>query len=325
MKLPHRRQFLHLTAGAAALPAVSRVARAQTYPTRPVRIIVGFAAGGPTDFHARLMGQWLSERLGQQFVVENRTGAGGTLGAEAVVRAPADGYTLHLTVIPDAINATLYDKLNFNIVRDLAPVGGIIRGPQILLLHPALAIKTLPEFIAHIQSSPGSLIASGGIGTPGHLVGELFKRAAGLEMVHVPYRGEAPALTDVISGHVQVMFSSLAPSFELIKTGKLRAIAVTTATRLPTLSDVPTVDETISGFEMSSWAGMSAPRGTPREIIDKLNSELNEGLASQVIMARYSDLGYTTFAVSPAQFGKFVGDETEKWGKVIRTANIKPE
>jgi tripartite-type tricarboxylate transporter receptor subunit TctC len=317
--------LLRLAAGAAALPALSRIAIAQGYPTRPVRIVVGFAAGGPADFHARLMGQWLSERLRQQFVVENRTGAGGNLGAEAVVRAPADGYTLHLTVIPDAINATLYEKLNFNIVRDLAPVGGIVRGPQILLLHPSLAIKTLPEFIAYIKSNPGSLVASGGIGTPGHLVGELFKRVAGLHMVHVPYRGEALALTDMISGHVQIMFGSLAPSFELIKTGKLRAIAVTTATRLATLSDVPTIDQTISGFEMSSWGGMSAPRGTPPEIIDKLNVELNEGLANPGIKARYTDLGYMTFASSPAQFGKFVADETEKWGKVIRAANIKAE
>ncbi len=320
-----RRQFLRLGAASAALPVVSRVARAQTYPTRPVRIIVGFAAGGPTDFHARLMGQWLSQRLGQQFVVENRTGAGGTLGAEAVAHAPADGYTLHLTTIADAINATLYERLSFNIVHDLAPLGGIVRGPQILSLHPSLAIKTLPEFIAYFKSKPASLIASGGAGTPGHLVGELFKRAAGLQMVHVQYRGEAPALTDVISGHVQVIFASLAPSFELIKAGRLRAIAVTSAMRLPALPDVPAIGETIAGFEMNGWAGMSAPRGTPPEVIDQLNLELNEGLANHGVKARYADLGYTTFAVSPAQFGKFVAEDTEKWAAVIHAANIKPE
>jgi tripartite-type tricarboxylate transporter receptor subunit TctC len=277
VKLPHRRQFLHLAAGAAALPALPHIAKAQAYPTRPVRIIAGFAAGGPTDFHARFMGQWLSEKLGKQFIVENRTGAGGNIGTEAAVRAPADGYTLHLTVIPDAINATLYEKLNFNVVRDLAPVGGIVRGPQILLLHPSLAIKTLPELIAYVKSRPGSLIASGGTGTPGHLAGELFKRAAGLEMVHVPYRGEAPAYTDVISGHLQIMFASSSTSVELVKTGKLRAIAVTTAQRVSSLPDVPTTAETIAGFELSSWAGMSAPKATPLEIINKLNAALNEG------------------------------------------------
>jgi len=232
-----------------------------------VRIIVGFAAGGPTDFHARFMGQWLSARLGQQFVVENRTGAGGSLGAEAAARASPDGYTLHLTTIVDVIDATLYEKLNFNIVRDLAPIGGIIRGPQILLLHPSLAIKTLPEFIAYFKSKPASLMASGGVGSPGHLIGELFKRAADLQMVHVPYnRGESPALTDIISGHVQVRFASMASSIELVRAGKLRAVAVTTATRLPILPDVPTIGETISGFEMSSSAGMTAPRALRKKL-----------------------------------------------------------
>lgn len=324
MKL-QRRQFLHLAAGSGVFAAASQRAWAQAYPARPVRIVVGFAAGGPTDFHARLMGQWLSTQLGQQFIVENRTGAGGTLGAEAAVRALADGYTLHLTTIADAINATLYEKLSFNIVRDLAPVGGIVQGSQILLLHPSLPIKTLPEFIAYIHGKPGSLIASGGIGTPGHLVGALFQRTVNLQMLHVPYRGESPALTDMISGHVQIMFASLAPSVPLIRAGTLNAVAVTTATRVPSLPDIPTINETIPGFEMVSWAGMSAPRDTPQEIIGKLNEALNQGLASPDITARYRDLGNVVSPGSPAQFGKFVADDTEKWAKVIRAANIKPE
>jgi tripartite-type tricarboxylate transporter receptor subunit TctC len=271
------------------------------------------------------MGQWLSEKLGQQFIVENRTGAGGNIGTEAAVRAPPDGYTLHVTAIPDAINATLYEKLNFNIVRDLAPVGGISRGFQILLLHPSLAIKTLPELITYVKSRPGSPIASGGTGTPGHLTGELFKRTAGLEMVHVPYRGEALAYTDMISGHLQIMFASASTSIELVKTGKLSAIAVTTAERVSSLPDVSTMAETISGFELINWAGMSAPKGTPPEIINKLNAALNEGLANPKIKSRCAEVGSIVFPTSPAEFGKFVADETEKLGKVIRAAGIKAE
>jgi len=325
MKLP-RRQFLHLAAGAATLPAVSRIARAQAYPSRPVRIIAGFPAGGSVDYHARLIAQLLSERLGQQFVVENRPGAGGNLGTEAVVRAAPDGYTLLLTAIPDAVNATLYDKLNFNFVRDIAPVAGIIRGPQILVLYPALAPQTVPEFIAAVKANPGKFnMASGGIGAAGHLAGELLQITAGLNMQHVPYRGEGPALTDMIGGQVQTMFTSAAPSIELIRTGKLRAIAVTTATRLPALPNVPTIGETLPGYEVSTWAGVGAPKGTPIEIIDKLNREINAGLASPAIKAKYADLGYTMFITSPAEFGKFIAADTEKWAKVIRAANIRPE
>jgi tripartite-type tricarboxylate transporter receptor subunit TctC len=326
MKLPHRRQFLHLAAGAAALPATSRFAWSQAYPSRPVRIVAGFPPGGSVDFHARLIGQLLSERLGQQFVVENRPGAGGNLGTEAVVRAAPDGYTLLLTAIPDAINATLYDKLNFNFIRDIAPVAGIIRGPQILVLHPALAPRTVPEFIAAAKANPGRFnMASAGIGTPGHLASELLQIVAGLNVQHVPYRGEGPALTDMIGGQVQSMFSSAAPVIELIRTGKLRAIAVTTATRLSALPDVPSISETISGYEVSTWAGVGAPRGTPAEIITKLNREINAGLAGAAIQAKYADLGYTMFITSPADFGSFIAEDTAKWAKVIRAANIKPE
>ncbi len=322
----HRRQFLQFGAATIAAGTGSRVSWAQAYPTRPVRIVAGFPAGGSVDFHARLIGQLLSERLGQQFIVENRPGAGGTLGTETVVRAAPDGYTLLLTAIPDAINATLYDKLNFNFVRDIATVAGIIRGPQILVVHPAFAPRTVSEFIATIKVNPGKFnMASPGIGTPGHLAGELFKIIAGLHMQHVPYRGEGPALTDLVGGQVQAMFTSAAPSIELIRTGKLRAIAVTTAMRLAALPDVPTIGESIPGYEMSTWAGVGAPRGTPTEVIDKLNRAINAGLGSSAIQEKYADLGYTTFISSPADFGRFVAEDTEKWAKVIRAANIKPE
>jgi tripartite-type tricarboxylate transporter receptor subunit TctC len=325
MRLP-RRNFLRFAAGAAALPALSRLAFAQAYPSRPVRIVAGFPPGGAVDFHARLIGQLLSERLGQQFVVENRPGAGGNLGTEAVVRAAPDGYTLLLTAIPDSINATLYDKLNFNFLRDIAPVAGIIRGPQIFVLNPALSARTVPEFIAAAKANPGKLnMASAGLGTPGHLAGELLKIVAGIDIQLVPYRGEGPALTDMIGGQVQSMFSSAAPAIPLIRTGKLRAIAVTTATRLPALSDVPSIGETIPGYEVSTWAGVGAPRGTPAEIVAKLNREINAGLASPAIQAKYADLGYTMFMTSPAEFGSFIAEDTAKWAKVIRTANIKAE
>jgi tripartite-type tricarboxylate transporter receptor subunit TctC len=325
MRLP-RRHFLRFAAGAAALPAVSRFAFAQAYPSRPVRIVAGFPPGGSVDFHARLIGQLLSERLGQQFVVENRPGAGGNLGTEAVVRAAPDGYTLLLTAIPDSINATLYDKLNFNFLRDIAPVAGIIRGPQIFVLNPALSARTVPEFIAAAKANPGKLnMASAGLGTPGHLAGELLKIVAGIDIQLVPYRGEGPALTDMIGGQVQSMFSSAAPVIPLIRTGKLRAIAVTTATRLPALPDVPSISETIPGYEVSTWAGVGAPRGTPAEIVAKLNREINAGLASPAIQAKYADLGYTMFITSPVEFGSFIAEDTAKWAKVIRTANIKAE
>jgi tripartite-type tricarboxylate transporter receptor subunit TctC len=325
VKLP-RRQFLHLAVGAAALPFVPRIARAQAYPTRPVRIIAGYPAGGAVDFHARLMGQWLSERLGQPFVVENRPGAGGNIGTEIVVRAPADGYTLLLCAAPDAINATLYDKLNFNFIRDIAPIAGIVRGPQFMVLHPSLAITSIPDFIAYAKANPAKLnMASAGIGTPGHVAGELFKLMAGVNMQHVPYRGEGPALSDMINGQVQVMFVSVAPSMQLIRAGKLRALAVSTATRLAALPDVSTIGETVPGYEASGWAGMGAPRGTALDIIEKLNGEINAGLASPGVRTRYADLGYTVFATSPADFGRFIVEDTEKWSRVIRAANIKPE
>ena len=276
MKLP-RRQFLHLAAGAAALPAVSRFAWAQTYPSRPVRIIVGFAAGGPNDILARLIGQWLSERLGQPFVIENRPGAGSNIATEAVVRAPPDGYTLLLVGPPNAINATLYDKLNFNFIRDIAPVASIIRGALVMVVHPSVPAKTLPEFIAYAKANPGKLsYGSGGVGGITHITAELFKHeAGGLDMVHVPYRGVAPALTDLLGGQVQVVFANSAPSIEYIRAGKLRALAITTATRSDALPDIPTVGEFVPGYEASTMFGLGAPKNTPAEIIDKLNKEIN--------------------------------------------------
>jgi tripartite-type tricarboxylate transporter receptor subunit TctC len=326
MKLPHRRQFLHLAAATAALPALSTIARAQAYPTRPVRIIVGFPAGGAGDFHARLMGQWLSERLGQQFVVENRPGAGGNIGTEAVVRAPADGYTLLLALTPNAINATLYNTLNFNFIRDIAPVAGIVHGPQVMVVHPAHRTRTVPDFIAYAKVNPGKInMASGGVGTPGHLAGELFKIMTGVNLVHVPYRGEGPALTDAISGQVQLMFVSVTPSLEFIRAGKLRALAVTTTARSPAMPDVPTIAETVPGYEANGWAGMGAPKGTPSEIIQKLNDHINAGLGSPGIKARYADLGITPLVLSPSDFGKFIADETEKWGKVVKFVGIKAD
>ena len=325
MKLP-RRKFLRLAVGAAALPVVSRIARAQTYPSRPVRIIVGFPAGGSADFHARLIGQWLSERLGQQFVVENRPGAGGNIGTEAVVRAPADGYTLLLAATPNAINATLYERLNFNFIRDIAPVAGIVHGPQVLVMHPAHSSKSVSDIIAYAKANPAKLnMASGGNGTPNHIAGELFKIMAGVNLTYVPYRGEGPALTDVISGQVQLMFVSGSLSLEFIRAGKLRAVAVTTPVRSPALPDVPTIAETVPGYEAHAWAGMGAPKGTPPEIIEKLNGQINAGLASPAIKARYADLGLTPLILSPSDFGKFVAEDTQRWAKVIRAANIKVE
>ena len=325
MKLP-RRQFLHLAAGAAALPFVSRIAWAQTYPTRPVRIIVGFTAGGVNDTLARLIGQWLSERLGQPFIIENRPGAGGNVGTEAVVRSPADGYTLLLVQTPNAINATLYDKLNYNFIRDIAPVSSISLEPEVVVVNPSVPAKTVPEFIAYAKANPSQLnFASAGNGVAGHLAGELFKMMTGISMVHVPYRGGAPAVTDLLGGQVQVMFLVISASIEHIKAGKLRPLAVTSAARSEALPDVPTVGEFVPGYESSVWFGVGAPKNTPAEIVDKLNKEINTGLADPAIKARLDRLGITVFAGSPAGFGKFIAEETEKWGKVIRTANIKPE
>jgi len=326
MKLPHRRQFLHLAAGAVALPAVSGIARAQTYPTRPVRLIVGFAPGGPTDILARLMGQWLSERLGQPFVVDNRPGASGNIAAEAVVRAPADGYTLLLVGGNNAINATLYDKLNFNFIRDIAPVASIIRNALVMVVHPSVPAKTVPEFVAYAKANPRKLnMASPGTGSSPHLCGELFMMMTGTSMIHVPYRGGGPALTDLLGGQMQVYFPGTVSSIEYIKTGRLRALAVTTGTRLDVLPDIPTVDEFVPGYEASTWFGVGAPKNTPPQIIDKLNKAINAGLADPKLKARLADLGGTVLPGSPADFGKHIADETEKWGKVIRAANIRGE
>jgi tripartite-type tricarboxylate transporter receptor subunit TctC len=323
MKLP-RRQFLHGAAGAAALSVVSRVAWAQTYPARPVRIVVGFAAGGPNDILARLIGQWLSERLGQPFVIDNRPGGGGNIGTEAVVRAPADGYTLLLVASSNAINATLYEKLNFNFIRDIAPVAGIFRGPYAMVVHPSVPAKTLPEFIAHAKANPGRLnIASPGIGTGPHVAGELFKMMAGIDMVHVLYRGGGPALADLLGGGVQLMFPGTAASVAYVRAGSLRALAVTTATRSEALPDTPTVGEFVPGYEASSVFGLGAPKNTPTEIVDKLNREINAALADPKLKARLADLGGTVLALSPADFSRLIAEETEKWGRVIHAAKLK--
>jgi tripartite-type tricarboxylate transporter receptor subunit TctC len=325
MKLP-RRKFLHLAAGAGALPAVSRMAWAQAYPTRPVRIVVGFPAGGAGDIVARLMGQWLSERLGQPFVIENRPGAGGNIGTEAVVRAPPDGYTLLQVGTYNTINASLYDKLNFNFGRDIVPVAGNFRFPLVLEVNPSVPVKTVPEFIAYAKVNSGKVnLASFGNGTSSHMAGELFKIMTGLGLVHVPYRGSAPALTDLLGGQVQVMFDSVTASIEHIKTGKLRALAVTTTTRLDVLPEIPTVADFVPGYEASGWLGIGAPKLTPAEIVEKLNKEINAGLSDPKIKARFAELGGMALTGSPADFGKHIADETEKWGKVIRAANIKAE
>jgi tripartite-type tricarboxylate transporter receptor subunit TctC len=325
MKLP-RRTFLHLAAGAAALPAASDFAWAQTYPSRPVRIIVGFPPGGTADIVARLMGQRLSERLGQPFVIENRPGAGGNIGTEAVVRAPADGYTLLLAATLNTINATLYDKLNYNFMRDIAPVACIIRAPLIMVVNPAVPAKTVSEFIAYAKDNPGKVtMASAGTGTLSHIAGELFKMMTGIDTLHVPYRGGAPALTDLMGRQVQVYFSPLPESISTIKGGKLRALAVTTATRSEALPDIPTVGEFVPGYEASVWFGLGAPTDTPAEIIDKLNQETNAALADPKIKARMAESGGNALAGSPADFGKLIADETEKWGKLIRAANIKAD
>jgi tripartite-type tricarboxylate transporter receptor subunit TctC len=325
MKLP-RRQFLRLAAGAAALPAVPRVAWAQAYPSRPVRILVGFTAGGNFDIVARLMGEWLSEQLHQPFIVENRPGASTNIATEAVVRAPADGYTLLLGGATNAINATFYKKLNFNFIRDIAPVAGIIRFPNVMEVTPSFPAKTVPEFIAYATANPGKInMGSSGNGTTQHLAGELFKLMTGVNLVHVPYRGAPQALMDLIGGQVQVSFDPLPASIEYIKSGKLRALALTTATRSEALPDLPTVSDFVPGYEASGWNGICVPTNTPVEIIEKLNKVINAGLADPKMKARLADLGATALAGSSADFGKLIADETEKWGKVIRTANIKSD
>jgi tripartite-type tricarboxylate transporter receptor subunit TctC len=321
-----RRQFLHLAAGAAGLPAVSRFAWAQAYPSRPVLLIVGFAPGGGADIAARLIGQWLSERLGQSFVVENRPGAGSNIATEAAVRALPDGYTLLLVAPANAVNATLYDKLNFNFIRDIVPVASIGRVPNIMEIHPSFPTKTLPEFIAYAGANPGKInMASAGNGSASHLAGELFKMVVGVNLVDVSYRGATPALTDLLGGQVQVFFGTTPPSIEHIRSGKLRALGVTAKTRLPALPDVPTISEFVPDFEASTWYGIGVPKGTPTDIVDKLNTEINAGLADPKIKARLTDLGATMLGGSAADFGKLIADETEKWGKVVRPANIKPQ
>jgi tripartite-type tricarboxylate transporter receptor subunit TctC len=322
MKLS-RRQSLHLATGAAVLPAASRIARAQIYPRRPVRFIIGVPPGGSSDIVARLTGRWLSERLGQQFIIENRPGATGNIATEAVVRAPADGYTLLLVGVWNAINATLYSNLNF--IRGITPVGGIIRYPAVMQVAPSFPVNTVPEFIAYAKANPGKInMASAGNGSTSHVAGELFRLTAGIDMVHVPYRGDAPALTDLFAGQVQVYFGSPQASVEQIRAGRLRALAVTTATRLETLPDIPTVSEFLPGFEASGWNGIGAPNNTPAEIVATLNREINAGLASPTLKGRLADLGGTVLPGSPADFGNLIVDETEKWAKVIRAANIKP-
>jgi tripartite-type tricarboxylate transporter receptor subunit TctC len=321
-----RRRFLQLAASAAALPLVSGVAGAQAYPTRPVRIIVGFASGGTLDIIARLLGQWLSERLGQPFVVENRPGGGGNVGAEAVVRAPPDGYTLLLVGSPNMINATLYEKLNYNFIRDIAAVASTDRVPLVMEVNQTFPARSVPEFIAYAKASPGKInMASAGTGTGQHVAGELFKMMAGVAMTHVPYRSAGPALTDLIGGQVQVMFDSLPASLEHIRAGRLRALAVTTATRMETLPDIPTVADFVPGYEASAVHGIGAPKNTPTAIVDRLNKEINAALTDPKMVARLAGLGLAVLPGSPADFGKLIADETEKWGKVVKFAGIKAE
>jgi len=325
MKLP-RRQFLHLAAGAAALPVLPRIAWSQAYPSRPVRIVVGFPAGGGADITARLIGQWLSERLGQQFVIENRSGASGNIGTEAVVNAPPDGYMLLLATIPNAANASLYEKLNFNFIDDIVPVAGIIRVPQVILVHPSVPVRTVPELIAYAKANPGKVnMASAGKGASSHLAGELFKFMAEVNMMHVPYRGGGPALTDLLGGQVQVYFGTAPESIGYVRSGKLRALAVTTASRAEVLPDLPTIGEFVPGYESSQWYGLGAPKNTPAEIVEKLNKAINAALTDTRMKVRIADIGGEALAGLPADFGKFIAEETEKWGKVVRAGNIKAD
>jgi tripartite-type tricarboxylate transporter receptor subunit TctC len=325
MKLP-RRTFLRLAASAAAIPAVTRMARAQGYPTRPVRLVVGFAAGSTTDILARLMSLWLSERLGQSFAVENRPGAGGNIGAETVVRATPDGYTILMVPPAVAANATLYEHLSFDFIRDTAPVAGVVRVPNVVEVNPSVPVKSIPELIAYAKANPGKLsFASAGIGTASHLAGQLFNARTGADLQHVPYRGDGPAMTDLIGGQVQVGFATMTASIGHIRAGKLRPLAVTTAKRSDALPDIPTVSDFVPGFEASSWFGIAAPKATPADIVERLNRETNAGLADQRIAARLADMGGMPLTGSPADFGKLIADETDKWSKVIRAAGIKAE
>jgi tripartite-type tricarboxylate transporter receptor subunit TctC len=326
MSILQRRQVLRLVAGAAALPVMSQVASAQAYPSRPVQLLVGFAPGGGTDVMARLLQPVLSERLGQQIVIENRPGAGTNIATEAVVNAEPDGYTLLAASLANAGNATLYDNLKFNFLRDITPVAGIALDPFVLEVTPSLPVKTIPEFIAYAKAHPGKInMGSGGIGSGNQLAGEMFKTMAGVDLVHVPYRGAGPAMVDLMGGQVQVMFNTMSASLQYVSAGKLRALGVATKTRQATLLDVPTVAEFVPGYEASFWTGMAAPKGMPPEIVDKLNKAVNAGLEDPRVTARLAEWGATALAGSPADFAKFVADETEKWGKVIRAANIKAE
>jgi len=323
---PARRRFLRVAAGAIALPAVTRIAGALDYPLRPVRVLVGFAPAGPTDIVARLAGHWLSQRLDRQFVIENRPGASSNIATEAVVRAQPDGYTLLVFGTPAAINATLYGNLSFNIIRDIAPVAGFMRAPLVMLVNPSLPAKMVPEFIAYAKANPGKLnMATAGNGTTPHVCGALFGAMTGIDLVPVAYRGGAPGLMDLMGGQVQVMFEGIASTIGYIKAGKLRALAITSATRSAALPEVPTVAEFVPGYEASSFFGIGAPKGTPAEIVSKLNSEINAGVADRQLKERLADLGGDPLPMSPAEFGRLIADETEKWGKVIRTANMKPE
>jgi len=323
---PARRKFLHHAAAAAALAALPRTANAESYPSRPVHIIVGFAPGGGIDITARLIGSWLSNQLGQQVVVENRPGAGTNIATEAVVRAPADGYTLLLACLPNAINATLYDNLKFNFVRDITPVAGIARDAFVVAVNPSVPATTLPEFIAYARANPGKInMASAGVGSGNHVFGELFKSMTGVNLVHVPYRGAAPALADLLGGQMQVMFVPVSISIEHIRAGRLRALGVMTATRSPQLPDIPTVAEFVPGYEASYWSGLGAPRNTPAETVDRLNREVNAALVDPAIKARLEALGASAIPGSPSDFGKLIAEDTEKWRKLIRTAKIKAE
>jgi tripartite-type tricarboxylate transporter receptor subunit TctC len=325
MKLP-RRNVLHLAAGAAVLPAVSRLAWAQNYPARPVHLIVGFAAGTSPDIFTRLVAQWLSQRLGQPFVVENRVGAGSNIATEAVTRSSPDGYTLLLVSVTNAINATLYDKLNFNFIRDITPIASTVRGIGVMEVNPSFPASTVPEFIAYAKTNPGKInMGSSGNGTPQHLYGELFEMMAGVNLVHVPYRGSPQALIGLFAGEVNVLFDTLSTSLEHIKAGKLRALGVTSAARSELLPDAPTIGEFVPGYDATSWQGIGAPKNTPAEVIDKLHGEINAVLADPALKARVADLGYAVFPTSQTEFGNFIAVETEKWSKVIKTANIKPE
>ena len=323
MKIP-RRQFLHLAAATALLPAVSRTASAQAYPTRPIRLIIGYTPGGSADLTARLMGQWLSERLGQSFVIENRPGGGTNIATEAALRAAPDGYSLLLVAPANAINATLYSKLNFNFLQEMVPIAGIIRFPNVVVVNPEVPVKTIPELIAYAKANPGKLnMASSGNGSTIHMSGELFKMLTGIDMLHVPYRGGAPALTDLLSGQVQVMFDNIPTCAEHVKSGKLRGLAVTSTTRSEVLPDLPTVADFLPGYEASAWYGLAAPKGTPPEIVETLNKAVNAILADPAAKTRFGELGAILLPGSAADFGKLVADETDKWGKVVKFAGAK--